>query len=321
MSVDLYDILGVSRDADAETIKQAFRRLAREHHPDRNPDDPDAEERFKEVLAAFEILSDPDQRRKYDRMGLEGLDTSDKAGVADAAGRPDERGGWQGGGSNFGQVFSDVVDGESPFDHSHFKNVGGFERAKRAADRAASEAGVKGERGDDVVTTLEVDFLDAVLGREVSVAIDGESHRVGLKPGTRTGDRLRLRGHGDPSPDRHGEPGDLLLDIEVRDHPLLTREGLDLYLDIPVTFAEAVRGGEVRVPTPEGDVRVDLPAGVDSGTRLRLADRGVERGDDRGDLYAVVQIVSPDDVDGDLEEIVEALEDGYTRGVRGDLEL
>ncbi len=324
MSVDLYDILGVSPDADAETIKRAFRRLARRYHPDRNPDDPEAEARFKEALAAFEILSDPEQRRTYDRRGLAGLDTAAKAGVSTGGEPPDERGAWQGGGS-FGEVFSEVVDGESPFDHSHFKNVGGFEHVKQAGGRAAGPSGGAGPgeaaAGEDLVESLEVDFLDAVLGREVTVEVGGETHRVALKQGTRSGDRLRLRGHGEPAPGPDGDPGDLLLDVEVRDHPLLRRDGLDLYLDLPVTFAEALDGGGVRVPTPEGEVRLELPAGVDSGTRLRLAGRGVARDDERGDLYAVVQIVSPDDVDGELEQVVERLEAGYTQKVREDLEL
>ncbi|MFB6371778.1 MAG: DnaJ C-terminal domain-containing protein [Bradymonadaceae bacterium] len=316
MSVDLYDILGVSPDADSDEIKNAFRRLAREYHPDRNPDDPEAEARFKEALAAFEILSDPQQRRKYDRHGLDELDSAAKAGVDVDEVAPDDRSPWFDTDRNLGDIFADVLDGESPFDISHLKDVGGFETAKRRASRDRSVP-----RGDDVVANVEVDFLDAVLGRETEVEVDGTSYRVALKPGTRTGDRLRLTGRGKPAPNPGAEPGDLLLDVEVRDHPKLRRDGRDLFLDVPVTFAEALDGAAIRVPTPEGDVRVDVPRGVDSGLYLRLAGRGVERDGERGDFFAVVQIVSPDDVNEELRDVVERLKDGYTRDVRENLEL
>lgn len=316
MAVDLYDILGVSRDADADEIKRAFRELAREHHPDRNPDDPEAEARFKEALAAFEILSDPEQRRTYDRYGLEELDSAAKAGVEVRDEPPDDRSPWFDTDRHLGDAFADVLDGDSPFDISHLKDVGGFQTAGRGprTDRSAV-------RGDDTVASIEVDFLDAVLGRAVDIRVDGASYRVELKEGTRTGDRLRLAGRGEPASARGGEPGDLLLDVQVRDHPRLRRDDRDLYLDVPVTFAEAVEGGAIRVPTPEGDVRVDVPRGVDSGMHLRLAGRGVERDGERGDFFVVVQIVSPDDVDEALEDAVERLEGAYTRDVRGDLEL
>jgi len=308
VAVDLYDILGVSRDADADEIKRAFRRLAREYHPDRNPDDPQAEARFKEALAAFEILSDPEQRRTYDRDGLDEVDAAAKAGVEIGDSTPDNRSPWFDTDGNVGDVFADVLDGDSPFDISHLRDVGEFSGTSKEERSRESSQGP-----NDRAATVEVDFLDAVLGREVDLEVEEARYRVQLKSGTRSGDRLRLS-------DGDG-PGDLLLDVEVRDHPHLRREGRNLYLDIPVTFAEAVEGATIRVPTPEGDVRVELPRGVDSGVQLRLADRGVERDGDRGDLYAVVQIVSPDAVDGDVEEVVDRLEDGYTRDVRDDLEL
>lgn len=307
MTVDLYDILGIARDADADEIKQAFRDLARQYHPDRNPDDPRAEERFKEALAAFEILSNPQMRRRYDREGLDGIDSPAKAGFRESDGMPDERGFWSAGGRNLGEIFADILDGNTPFDISHFEDVAGF----GASDSSSSGPAGKASRHDEV-RRMEVDFLDAVVGGDVPVELDGQVVRVALQPGTRTGDRLRVE---------RDEDGDLLIDVEVRGHDRLNRDGLDLSMDVPVTYGEAIRGGKIRVPTPEGDVRVDLPAGVDSGTRLRLAERGVRREGDRGDFYAVVRIVSPDDIDDDIDDALDRIEDAYSRNPRDEIDL
>jgi DnaJ-class molecular chaperone len=321
MAVDLYDILGVESDADQEAIKQAFRRRAQEYHPDRNPGDPEAEERFKEVLAAFEILSDPRQRRRYDSQGLDGVEDPSKAGVRQSdqpAGEevwPDDR--------NLGEVFSDVFEGRSPFDTSHFENVSGFDRATDAGVDGQQESASSRLRrsGDDVVESIEVDFMTAVNGGEVAVDLADETVRVMLREGTATGDRLRVEGRGEPAPNEWGEPGDLLLEVSVADHPHLRREGLDLYLELPVTVGEAILGKSIRVPTPRGEVTVEVPEGVDCGTRLRLEGRGVRREEEAGDLFATLQIRTPDTVDAEVEEAVETIEVGYSKDVRSDISL
>lgn len=291
MSVDLYDILGVSPRADEATIKRAFRRKARRYHPDRNPDDPQAEDQFKRALAAFEILSDPQRRRSWDRWGAEGVELP---------------------------AVLRVSDGSDEQDAGTFDNRRPFGRAGASEGAAACS---ESSRGADVEEPLEVEFLDAVLGREVPFVLDGESVRIPLRAGTRTGERLRVEGRGEPAPGEGGRPGDLVLEVRVGDHPRLSREGLDLSLEMPVTVGEAIRGARIDVPTPHGSVRIEVPPGVDAGARLRVAGHGVRTGEESGDLLAVVQIVTPDRVDEDVEEAAERIDAGYSRDVRGELSM
>ncbi len=308
MSADLYEILGVAPDADEATIKSAFRELAQQYHPDLNPDDPDAEETFKEILAAFEILSDPDQRRQYDRYGLDAVETNHASAATDASNASSTS--QQDSGerhSGLGDVFTDVFDGRSPFDTSHMHNFGDFD----------SEF----EDGDDVVETLEIDCLDAVLGREVDLRLDGHSVLVPIPAGAQTGDRLRLEGRGRRPPTEFGDPGDLILELDVREHDRLRRNGLDLELDVPIRIDEAIFGNDIRLPTPHGDVEVTIPAGVSSGATLRLEGLGIRRDDARGDFYAVLEIYTPDIVDESIESAVRTLADGYSESPREQLDL
>lgn len=323
---DFYKILGVPRDAEEKAIKKAYRQIARDNHPDLNPDDADAEERFKRASVAFEVLSDPDKRKLYDEFGMaglrEGFDAEQarqyKQWQSQAGGRRPPGGGqrfhWSpsGGGGNaeFQDIFGSVFGGRSPFDTSDYSDFGGFYTGPL--------------KGRDVEAALTLDFMTAVKGGELELRVGGKNIKVRIPPGADEGDKLRLKGKGSPAPEgapRGSKAGDLLLSIHVKPHDLLKRDGLDLYLDVPVTVAEAVVGAKVSVPTPHGEFKVTVPSGVHSGSKLRLKGKGVHRGDKKGNFYAVIQIQPPDRLTDEVEEAARAMDDGYTKPVRDDLHL
>ena len=325
MEEDLYNILGVSRDADTAEIKKAYREMARKYHPDVNPDDPESEEKFKKASAAFEVLGNDKKRELYDEFGLEGLregfdpeqarkyqrwqkQTGGAGGGFGGGGQRVYRGGGASG-ADFQDLFGEIFGGRSPFDTSDYTEFGGF------------QAPVKGR---DVTASLELDFVRAIEGGEMQLSVQGQGRpmKVRVPPGVRDGERLRLKGKGGPAPQTphgKGEPGDLLLEISVRSHPRVRRKGLDLYMDVPVTMAEAVEGTRINVPTPWGKYAVTVPEGVNSGSKLRLKGQGVHRGDNEGDFYVVVQINSPDRIDEAVREAVEQLGDAYEEDVRADI--
>lgn len=318
---DLYDILGVSRTATQEEIKKAYRRLAKQHHPDVNPGNKQAEERFKEVTASFEVLSDEKRRKLYDEFGPDSLRSGFDAARAEEVRRWRRQGAPPGGQPfDFGD-FATVDTGAGGFDFgSIFEQIFG-------AGAARGGRGAHGRRapgpatGQDVEADLELELKEVVTGGERDVRIDGRTLRVSIKPGMAEGARIRLAGQGGPG--RHGgAPGDLLLRIRVRPHPLLRVDGKDLSLDVPVTVPEAVAGAEVELPTFDGKVRLQVPAGTASGTRLRLRGRGLpdSRGGARGDLYVVVRLVLPEPSER-LQKAARALEPLYKGDPRAAISL
>jgi DnaJ-class molecular chaperone len=300
-SRDLYAILEVARDAGEDDIKKSYRRLARRHHPDVNPGDREAEGRFKAVSEAYAVLSDPDKRRNYDDFGEASLDSGFDP---QAARRTQEE---------FGARFGG---GAGRFDGEQF-SFGGLEdilsglfRNGGAAGRAQFRA-----RGPDVEAELELDFLEAARGCEKRLNLarpraDGgvqqDTVTVRIPPGVEDGGRIRLRGKGGEG--TGGAPaGDLFARMRVRPHPVFRREGLDLHLTLPVTVQEAIRGAKVDVPTLDGRATVAVPPGTDGGSRLRLRGKGVKRDGRSGDLYAVVQIRVPKDLDEAGREALDRL--------------
>ncbi len=292
---DLYAILGVARDADAETLRKSYRKLARRHHPDVNQGAKAAEEKFKEISRAYDVLSDAEKRRNYDEFGeisLQGGFDAEKARRAREAfsSRFERRGGpsFEGVGderSEFGgldDLFSDLFSR---------RGAGGLRRERRGADLEAE---------------LELDFVDAALGGERRLSIarpmaDGsvrdETVTVRIPPGVADGGRIRLRGKGGEGRSGAG-PGDVFARIRVRPHRFFRREGRDLYLDLPVTIGEATLGAKVEVPTLDGRVTLTIPPGTDCGAKLRLRGKGVPHpsGGKPGDLYVAVQIRVPRDL-------------------------
>jgi curved DNA-binding protein len=296
---DPYTVLGVDRRADADTIRKAYRKLAKEWHPDVNPD-PRAESRLKEINGAYEVLGDDDKRRLWDEFG----EQSARPGF-DANAARGFRG--RGGSAGFDGGAVDVDD----LLGSLFGAGGGFERGPR--------------RGADQQLDLAVDFLTSVLGGERVVSLrrsDGTSEtvRIPIPAGAKDGGRVRLKGHG--LPPRGGGPcGDLLVNLKVQDHPLLRREDDDLVLEVPITLLEAIRGGPITVPTPTGDVKVTVPSGVQSGTRMRLKGRGVQKKDGPGDLYLLLRPQVPQSQDPEILAAAERIEQAYAGDVRKGLKI
>ena len=302
--VDLYETLGVSRDADRDAIRKAYRKLARQNHPDLNPGDEAAEERFKAISKAWEVLGDAEKRRSYDEFGevsLEvGFDPEEARKAREAFGA---RFGFEGrpGAQGSAQEF----------------RFGGIDDV--LGDLFGAGQGPRGIRlrGADLEAQLELDFLDAVRGGEQRLTVarptpDGgstsETLTVRIPPGVDTGGRLRLEGKGAPG-FGGGPPGDLHVKLRVRPHRVFQRDGQDLTLDLPVTIREAVLGSRIEVPTLEGRATLTVPPGTQSGTRLRLRGKGVPspRGGSPGDLLVRVQVRVPREVDDEAKAALDAL--------------
>lgn len=284
--LDFYQTLGLSKGATKDAIRKAYRKLAREHHPDANPNNPQAAERFKEVQEAYDVLSDEKKRELYDRFGR----NYEHAARAGASGGANPFAG--GGGSNpFG--------GGSPIDLGDLFGQAGvdfgdlFGGGQRARGRRAPA------RGADLKATVRVPFVTAVTGGPVDVAIDRngatETLAVKVPAGVNDGQVVRLSGQGAPAA-RGGTPGDLYLTIEIEPHPYFRREGSHLLLDVPVTPSEAVLGAKIEVPTlMEGRGVVTVPPGTSSGAKLRLRGKGISdpQTNQTGDQLVVIKIVVP----------------------------
>jgi curved DNA-binding protein len=275
---DYYEILGVSRDADEEEIRRTYRRLARQYHPDVNRE-PGAEDRFKEISEAYEVLRDPEKRERYDRLGADWRAGDD---VTAGAGFDDVFGGGFGGFSDGGGTRVEFGTGEfSDFFESLF--------GQRGAPRTAAGGG----RGGDQEALIELTLEEAAIGGERRITLgDGREYRVNIPAGVRDGQRIRLageggRGRGD------GPPGDLYLRVRLRPHKLFRLEGRDVYVDLPLAPWEAALGATVEVPTLRGNARVKVPAGSSCGRRLRVRGEGMPAKRGNGDLYANVRIDVP----------------------------
>jgi molecular chaperone DnaJ len=309
---DFYKVLGVSKDVSDSELKKTYRKLARQYHPDSNAGDAKAEARFKEISEAYSVLSDPEQRAEYDQvraMGSGARFTS--GGSGQPGGFDDVFGGMFGGGggrrAGFQQGgFEDLLGGM-------FGGGGGF---------GQSTGGYRGyggpTRGRDFEASTTLDFVTAIRGETITLQPQGgKSLRVKIPAGVSDGQKIRLRGKGEPSPDG-GETGDLVLTVSVRKHPVFERDGLNLRVDVPVTFVEAALGATVEVPTLGGEpVRLRVAAGTPSGRVLRVKGRGVTTTKGTGDLLATVVVAVPshltDAAKKHLEEFAKAMPDENPR--------
>ncbi|MBO9579188.1 MAG: DnaJ domain-containing protein [Microbacteriaceae bacterium] len=294
---DFYASLGVAKDVSDAELKKVYRKLARKYHPDSNPDDAAAEAKFKEISEAYSVLSDPEQRKEYDQLralGAGGARFSPGAGgdFEDLLGGLFGGGAGGPGGRGFSaEDLSGLFGGGGPFG-----GFGGGGRAPRGP-----------RRGRDQRASVTLDFQSAVAGDTMTLQTgDGRSVTVRIPAGVADGQTIKLRGKGEASPNG-GEPGDLLLTVTVRPHPVFTRDGQNLRVVLPVTFVEAALGATVEVPTLGGDtVRVKVPAGTPSGRMLRVKGKGVKTPKGDGDLLVEVQVVVPDRIDGEAKEALEA---------------
>jgi len=315
MPVDFYKELGVARGASDDEIKKAYRKLAGQLHPDKNPGDKKVEARFKNVNRAYQALSDSEKRRLYDEFGEEGL----REGFNSAAARAYRSGGGgyrsrgRGGPMNVEDMFS-TPGGEAA-------GAGGIgdlfgDLFSRGGRRGANQ----GMKGSDIASEVSVDFISALRGAELKLRLQdgGDEITVRVPPGAGDGDKVRIAGHGAPGA-FGGPPGDLILNIRVGKHPHFERSGLDLYLDLPITVGEAYRGAKVRVPTPDGAITLTVPKHAQSGQVARLKGRGVKRKSEKGDLYIRFQIKLPASESEEIDAAVKTLEAAMTGDVRADV--
>jgi len=301
---DFYAVLGVDKGASEADLKKAYRKLARTYHPDSNPDDPAAEARFKEISEAYSVLSDAEQRREYDQIRAMGSGARFTAGG-------------QGAGGGFEDVFSSMFGGggaggragRGGYRTTDFDDLlGGMFGSGGQYGGGGGFGGFGGPApGRDVTASTTLDFLTAIRGETVTLETEGgKPLKVRVPAGVRDGQRIKLRGKGEPSPNG-GVPGDLVLTVAVRPHPVFELDGLNLRVDLPVTFPEAALGATVEVPTIEGDtVRVRVAPGTPSGRVLRVKGRGVQTPKGTGDLLATVQIAVPAHLGADAASALEA---------------
>lgn len=299
MPRDYYEILEVGRDADEATLKKAFRRRAVQLHPDKNPDDPTAEENFKELNEAYAVLSDADKRAQYDRFGHDGF--QQRYSVEDI---------FQG--TDFASIFQNLGFGSDIFG-SVFS--GGGPGGARGGFRGGPNVrpGPRGPmKGQDYALEIEIGFREAALGGQRMVRFqrpDGlRELTVRIPPGIESGKKIRVRSEGLPSAHSGGPPGDLILKVKVAAHPQLTRDGADLEATIEVPLTTLVLGGTVAVPTLDGDKKIRLHAGTAAGSQQRLRGLGVaQRGGERGALYITLQPAMPVELTDDQRALFEQL--------------
>jgi len=334
---DYYKILGVSREADDKTIRDAYRQLARRHHPDVNPNDEAAEARFKEISEAHACLRDPEKRRAYNQFGTNG----------EQAERARQAGGFQGATGGFSDIFDQFFSRNAAGG-----GAGGFHGGPFGG--GFSTATARPQPGPDTEQELVIPLEEALYGRTRSLtatlkdactecdgsgtvngrrclhchatgkALRKQHFEVKVPPGVRTGSRIRLSAQGGQSA-TGGPPGDLYFRVKVLEHPLFRRDGDDLYCDLPLTFAEAALGTTVTVPTKKGEVSVTIPAGTQGGKKLRLPGLGVPHlnGTGSGDQFLVVRICVPTALEDERRELIRKLAESDPenprRGMRGKL--
>ncbi|MEJ6788717.1 DnaJ C-terminal domain-containing protein [Brevundimonas sp. BR2-1] len=302
MAGDPYKELGVSRGASADEIKKAFRKLAKELHPDKNPGNTVADERFKRITAAFDLLGDKEKRAKFDR------------GEIDADGREQFRGFGGGqarsaGGNPFGQGGARQQGFENiDLDELFGGMFGGGARPGGARSGGFANAGLG--RGADVKATLEISLEDSISGATRRIQFsDGRTLDVTIPKGAADGQTIRLRGQGAPGASGRSEAGDALIALKIARHPIFTRDGADLTMDLQVTLSDAVLGGKVPVRTPEGTVSMTIPKGSNSGKVLRLKGRGAFADGKRGDLLAKLMVMLPEEENAALTKVAQTIRD------------
>jgi molecular chaperone DnaJ len=329
---DHYDVLGVTRDASADQIKKAHRRLARQYHPDVNKADPDAATRFQEVQEAYDVLSDPERRRSYDRFGQGGPGGDPfeafRRGSTGARARPDPGGGFgggSGGGGGGGGGFGGFrVDDMDPEDLEELRNgqfgeifeglfgsAGPFgrrgARPRPAPGEYAAGARARPRQQDlNIEVPVTIEFEQSASGTLVNLTTpgSGETIEARIPRGVKDGQRVRLKGRGSRAA---GVTGDLILVVSVKEHAYFRRDGLNVVLDVPVSVWDALLGGKVEVPTLEGPVTLSIPPGSSGGQRLRIKGRGIRKGDETGDQLVVLKLVTPRALTEEQKTLLERL--------------
>ncbi len=299
-SRDYYDVLGVSKNASDEEMKRAYRKLAMKYHPDRNPNKKEAEERFKELNEAYAVLSDKEKRKQYDTYGKEGF--HQRFSQEDIFR-----------GFDFDDIFSNLFGGGGGRGRREYRygGRGGFDFGD-IFSKAYQGGGRSTQKGEDALYELPITLEEAALGGEKRVAIpkDGKVEEINVRipAGISSGKKLRVAGKGMQGRNS-GQPGDLYLQISIRNHPIFEREGDDIIVEKEITFPEAVLGTDIEVPTLEGTKKVRVPPGTQSHTKMRLKGLGVPhfRGTGKGDEYVKVIVRVPKRVNEKSRKLIEEL--------------
>lgn len=292
---DFYQILGVSKDASDAELKKTYRKLARTYHPDSNPGDTAAESKFKEISEAYSVLSDSEQRSEYDQIRAMGT-----GGARFTSGG--------GGGQGFDDVFGGMFGGGGRGGGQHFQyqQSGGGQNFEDLFGMFGGGAQRGPQPGRDVQASTTLDFETAVQGKTVTLQAPSGNVKVKIPAGVSDGQKIKVRGRGEASPNG-GQPGDIILTVNVRKHPVFERDGQNLRLKLPITFSEAALGSTVEVPTLGGDpVKLKVQPGTPSGRVLRVKGRGVKSSKGTGDLLAEVQVVVPSHLSDEAREALEA---------------
>lgn len=311
MAEDFYSILGVSRDASQAELDKAYRKLVIKNHPDHNPDDKTAKDRFTKIQNAYDTLSDSEKRKMYDRFGSDYEKFAHAGGANPFQGR---RGAAAGGGA--GPQFEFDFGGMGGDDFSLEDLLRGMGAGPGGARHGgAAWGGPQGRRsparGSDVAAEISVPFRLAATGGETSFQLQrgsgSETITVRIPRGIEDGKKIRLRGQGEPSP-MGGERGSLILTVRVEPHPFFTRKGNDLTVRVPVTPAEAALGGKVDVPTPKGTITLTVPPGSNAGKRLRARGHGIEDASGTvGDLFVELAVTLPEGLTAEDKEALESI--------------
>lgn len=328
-SEDFYKILGIPRTATKEQISDAYRKMARKYHPDHNPDDKTATKKFQQVQRAYETLNDPKKKELYDRFGENyeaygnaGSGRGPSPGWGPGAGRTGAGPTWEGRSGRF-QDFSDFFgQGASPgaqeaagfspedlFGMFTGRTPGSARRGKRTPAKA-----------DNYELEITIPFTTSVLGGETQVAIQGSSGEIKtitakIPPGIEDGKKLRLKGQANTNIPGQA-PGDLVLIIRVTSHPVFTRVGNNLQMRLPVKISEAFLGAKVDVPTPQGEITINIPPLTSSGKKLRLKGRGITTKNGTGDLLVEIMIVAPEKVDDSQSAVLRQMDSAYSKNLR-----
>jgi molecular chaperone DnaJ len=303
---DFYATLGVPKGADDATIKKAYRKLARKLHPDANPGDATSEAKFKDVGEAYAVLSDKEQRGQYDAIRAMGGGARFRPGGGEGAGFEDAFSGMFGRGARGGRSSGQQVPPGFEDLLGNLFGGGGFSMGPQP--------------GGDLAAATEVTFRQAAEGAPIRLNVGGRPVNTRLPVGVRDGQKIRLRGKGQPSPNG-GAAGDLVLTVHVSPHPVFTTDGSNLRVRVPVTFPEAALGTQIDVPTLDGTtVRVKVPAGTASGTTLRVKGRGLKAKSATGDLLATVEVQVPSKLSGRAKEVLASIDEDFPGGdLRADL--
>lgn len=330
---DPYQILGVKKSDDQAHIKKAYRKLAKDLHPDRNPDDEKVADRFKEVSAAYSILGDKDKKAQFDRGEIDAGGAQQNPFASGGSpfgsgGSPFGGGGGPFGGAGQGGDFEDIIrqfsqggaqrgQGDGQFRQQAggggFADMFGFGRGGGQGAKTGRRSPLK---GSDALYTLEVDFIDAVKGSSKRLKLkNGKTVDVKIPSGVKHGQQIRLAGQGDKGLPG-AKKGDAMIEIKIIPHKYYYRDADNIYMDVPITIDEALLGGTLSIPTIWGAVKMKIPEGTSSGTKLRLKGKGVHRGKVKGDQYISLNIVMPEKLDKELKTAIEKWRERHGYKVR-----